>query len=134
MGGEELVFSFVIPLPSAIFVEISSDVFSFRQIISAGNCSSRTDRTAQLLDKPFYHFQNEGKTFPAYNIKDIVDPIGPLDFNLYISYNCGYGRKQEVISYGGEYDVCGARLSPMLDDQDEGVPMPSSQSNPFSVR
>lgn len=134
VGDEELIFSFVMPLPANIYVEVSSDYFSTRRIVSAGECDSQLDRQTLLLKAAFYDFVNQAELDPGFSIKDIEDPIGPIEFDLYYSYNCGRGRQSKVIPYGGEYDVCGATLSPMLENEGEGIPMPAIRSDPWSVR
>ena len=111
MGGEEMVLSFVTPLPASVFIEIGSRIFSMREIYSAGYCDIKSDATV-LRKEEFYNFVNEAE-HPNFLVDDIIDPIGPVFFDLHYTFNCGDGMRSEKIAYGGEYSVCGTTLTPM---------------------
>lgn len=113
-GEQSLVLEFATLLPTSYVVEFVGATESERIIVDAGNCDLAGAPNVLTLPVDFfgkYDFPEAPQGGLMGNLEDIVEPIGPANFEVVLDYDCGSGPQQQVVPMGAPVEYCGISLN-----------------------
>ncbi len=110
--GQILVMEFVVFHPTNFLVEFGGLNASKKSIVNAGDCDfSNVPDSVNFPVDFFSRSKERDKSDPDWEVDNIINPAGPLDWEVILNYNCGKGLEQAAIPLGGSISFCGVQIN-----------------------
>ena len=103
------MLEFLTLVPTSFVVEFGGKTESKKGVFNAGTCNKSTEPETVTLPVDFFNKNDfpepEGGALFG-KIEDVVDPIGPVKFEVILDYDCGGWQERKSVPMGGQAEYC----------------------------